>query len=87
MKCPSRGSATKPRRKTNPADAGLIDRVLILETKGRQFNDADFKAKEKFVKDVFLKRNPHFRYRCFVDDDDNDFNRHLADVAKEIQLL
>lgn len=79
--------ATKPRRKTNPADAGLIDRVLILETKGRQFNDADFKAKEKFVKDVFLKRNPHFRYRCFVDDDDNDFNHHLADVAKEIQLL
>ena len=37
--------------------------------------------------DVFLKHNPHFQYRCFVDDDDNDFSRHLEDVKKEIQIL
>jgi hypothetical protein len=30
------------------------------------------KAKEKFVKEVFLKHNPHFRYRCFVDEDDTE---------------
>ncbi|MBW6484591.1 MAG: DEAD/DEAH box helicase family protein [Syntrophobacterales bacterium] len=69
------------------ADAGRIDRVLILETKGKKFYDADFKAKEKFVNDVFLKHNPHFRYRCFVDDDDNNFSRHLEDVKKEIWNL
>lgn len=68
-------------------DAGQIDRVLILETKGKKFYDADFKAKEKFVKNVFLKHNPHFQYRCFVDDDDNNFSRHLEDVKKEIQNL
>jgi hypothetical protein len=67
--------------------AGTIDRILILETKGRQFYDDDFKAKEKFVKDVFLKHNPHFRYKCFVDEDDNDFSRHFEAVKQEIQSL
>ena len=75
-----RRPADKPRRSKNKDEAGVIDRVLILETKGRQFYDSDFQAKEKFVQDVFVKRNPHFRYRCFVDDDDNDFTRHLEDV-------
>jgi hypothetical protein len=51
------------------------------------FYDADFQAKEKFVKDVFLKHNLHFRYKCFVDNDDNDFSRHLAAVKQEIQRL
>jgi hypothetical protein len=86
-----RDPPAKPyRRKKDYAqdtDAGRINRVLILETKGKKFYDADFKAKEKFVKDVFLKHNPHFQYRCFVDDDDNDFSRHLEDVKKEIQSL
>ena len=67
--------------------AGPIDRVLILETKGKKFYDADFQAKEKFVKDVFLKHNPHFRYKCLVDEDDNDFSRHLETVKQEIQGL
>ena len=66
---------------------GPIDRVLILETKGKKFYDADFQAKEKFVKDVFLKHNPHFRYQCFVDEDDNDFSRHLESVKEEIARL
>ena len=82
-----RSPANKPRRKNNKDQAGAIDRVLILETKGKQFYDADFQAKEKFVQDVFLRSNPHFRYRCFVDEDDNDFTRHLEDVAQEIQKL
>jgi type III restriction enzyme len=72
---------------TQDTEAGQIDRVLILETKGKKFYDADFKSKEKFVKEVFLKHNPHFQYRCFVDDNDNDFSRHLEDVKKEIQTL
>ena len=67
--------------------AGPIDRVLILETKGKKFYDADFQAKEKFVKDVFLKHNPHFRYKCLVDEDDNDFSRHLEVVKQEIESL
>jgi hypothetical protein len=82
-----RNPANKPRRKKNKDEAGTIDRVLILETKGKQFYDADFQAKEKFVQDVFVKRNPHFSYRCYVDQDDNDFTRHLEDVALEIQKL
>ena len=86
-----RTPADKPYRRqkdyaTDPA-AGPIARVLILETKGKKFYDADFQAKEKFVQDVFLKHNPHFRYRCFVDEDDNDFSRHLEDVKKEIAKL
>ena len=86
-----RKPADKPYRKqanyAHDSGAGSIDRVLILETKGKKFYDADFQAKEKFVKDVFLKHNPHFQYRCFVDEDDNDFSRHLEDVKKEIQNL
>ena len=69
------------------AGAGRIERVLILETKGKRFYDADFQAKEKFIKDVFLKHNPHFRYQCFIDDDDNDFSRHLEAVKQEIESL
>lgn len=77
------------RQKDNVPDkgAGQIERVLILETKGKQFYDADFQAKEKFVKEVFLKHNPNFQYRCFVDNDDNDFTRHLDEVKKEIEQL
>lgn len=67
--------------------AGKIDKILILETKGKKFYDDDFKAKEKFVTDVFLKHNPHFRYKCFVDEDDNDFSRHFQAVKQEIQSL
>lgn len=78
---------TKPRRKRNQSEAGIIDRVLILETKGKQFYDADFQAKEKFVRDVFLQRNPHFHYLLLVDEDDNDFTRHLATVVQAIQML
>ena len=86
-----RKPAGKPYRKqaayAPDTAAGAIDRVLILETKGKKFYDPDFQAKEKFVQDVFLKHNPHFRYRCFVDEDDNDFSRHLETVKQEIQSL
>jgi superfamily II DNA or RNA helicase len=66
---------------------GPIARVLILETKGKKFYDADFQAKEKFVQEVFCRHNPHFRYHCFVDNDDNDFHRHLETVKQEIAKL
>jgi len=83
-----RNPANKPRRRDNKDEAGTIDRVLILETKGKQFYDADFQAKEKFVNDVFLKTNPHFRYKCLVDEhEDNDFTHHLEVVAQLIQDL
>ena len=67
--------------------AGPIDRVLIIETKGKKFYDADFKAKEKFIQDVFLKHNPNSRYLPLVDEDDNDFSRHLETVKQEITRL
>lgn len=54
-----------------------IDKVLIIETKGKPYYDDDFKAKEQFIQSEFLQRNKHFRYHCFVDDDKNDFRVHL----------
>ena len=37
---------------------GEITKILILETKARTYYNDEFKRKEKFVKDVFLKHNP-----------------------------
>lgn len=54
-----------------------IDKVLIIETKGKPYYDDEFKAKEQFIQSEFLQRNRHFRYHCFVDDDKNDFGVHL----------
>jgi len=39
------------------------------------------------VKDVFLKHTPHFLYRWFRDEDNNDFLRHLETVKEEIARL
>lgn len=55
-----------------------IEKALIIETKGQLYYNAEFRAKEKFVKHEFLKYNPHLRYHCFVDKGDNDFTQHLA---------
>lgn len=60
-----------------------IEKAIIIETKGKPYYNDEFRAKEKFVKDVFLKHNDHFRYHCFVDDGENDFTKHL-DTFKQI---
>ncbi len=60
-----------------------IEKVIIIETKGKPYYNDEFKAKEKFIKDEFLHHNPHFSYHCFVDDGDNNFRIHL-DTFKQI---
>ncbi|MGD0077145.1 MAG: DEAD/DEAH box helicase family protein [Sedimentisphaerales bacterium] len=67
----------KEKKKYSKKDNAVIEKVLIVETKGKPYYDDEFKAKEKFVKEDFLKHNPHFTYHCFVDDGDNDFTKHL----------
>ncbi|MDZ7821536.1 MAG: DEAD/DEAH box helicase family protein [Candidatus Marinimicrobia bacterium] len=54
-----------------------IEKAIIIETKGKPYYNDEFRAKEKFVKDEFLKHNNHFSYHCFVDDGENDFTKHL----------
>ena len=58
---------------------GEIIKVLILETKARTFYNDEFKRKEKFVKEIFIKQNPHIRYEKFIDEyGKNDFQKHLT---------
>ncbi len=60
-----------------------IIKVLILETKARTFYNEEFKNKEKFVKETFLKHNPHIHYERFIDEDGkNDFTKHLSELRK-----
>ena len=64
-----------------------IFKVLILETKGKSFYDDEFKRKEKFMKDVFTKHNPNFKYECFVDEGKNDFTKHTEKLREMLSLL
>ncbi len=67
---------------------GAIEKILIIETKGKIYYDDDFKAKEKFVVEEFTKHNPQFSYRCFVDEqENNDFVKHLSEVKNLIKGL
>lgn len=54
-----------------------IKKAIIIETKGRPYYNDEFRAKEKFVKEEFIKYNNHFSYYCFVDDGKNDFSKHI----------
>lgn len=63
-----------------------IEKILILETKGQPYYNDEFKSKEKFVNEEFLKHNKHFKYYCFVDEGKNDFRKHLTkfkEILKE----
>ena len=63
-----------------------ITKVLILETKARTYYNDEFKRKEKFVKDVFLKHNPQVRYERFIDEDGkNDFKKHLEALKQLLE--
>ncbi len=63
----------------------IIDKVFIVETKGKPYYNDEFKAKEKFVNDEFLRHNEHFEYRCFLDDGKNDFTKHLGRFKKLLE--
>lgn len=70
------------KRKSN-----IIEKILIVETKGKSFYDDEFIRKEKFVKDVFTKHNPNFSFICFVDEGKNDFSIHKEKFIKMVKSL
>ncbi len=77
-----------PGKYKNKTDKGEIEKVLIIETKGSTFYNDEFKRKEKFVKEVFMKHNPNFEYVCYIDEKGkNDFSKHLKDLKKLIEKL
>lgn len=55
-------------------EKGEIEKVLILETKGGTYYNDEFKDKEKFVEEVFLKHNQNFAYKCLIDNGKNYFD-------------
>ena len=67
--------------------AGKIARVLIIETKGAVFQDeAEFRAKESFVRSVFCAQNPNFAYARFTEErGGGDFGPHLDALAQKIR--
>lgn len=73
----------KDGKKYKKNDIIVIEKVIIIETKAQPYYNDEFKAKEKFVKDEFLKHNKNFSYYCFVDEEKNDFAKHL-DTFKKI---
>jgi len=64
-----------------------ISKVLILETKGKSYYDDEFRRKEKFIKEIFIKYNSNFRYECFVDEGKNDFEKHMGRLREMLILL
>ena len=72
------------RRGKKPAP---IERVLIIETKGKAFYGADFRAREEFVKNAFSRYNPNFRHvLCLDEDGKNEFGaQHLAALERHVK--
>jgi len=66
---------------------GTIEKVLLIETKGKPYYTPEFQQKEQFVKTTFKKYNPNFEYLCFVDEGKNDFSKHLAELKKIIKAF
>jgi superfamily II DNA or RNA helicase len=66
---------------------GSIEKVLMIETKGRPFYTPEFQQKEQFVKTTFKQYNPNFEYVCFIDEGKNDFSKHLTELKKIINAL
>jgi len=66
---------------------GNIEKVLMIETKGKPFYTEEFQQKEQFVKTTFKLYNPNFEYVCFIDEGGNDFRKHLSELKKIINAL
>lgn len=64
-----------------------IEKILILETKDKIYYDVNFKAKEKFIKDEFLKYNKHFKYKCFVGEGSNDFQKYIDEFKNILKVF
>ena len=63
-----------------------INKILIIETKGKTYYE-EFKVKEKFIKEQFIPNNQNFAFKCFTEEGDNNFSKHLDDFKKEIKKL
>ena len=64
------------------APVAPVAKVLIIETKGGIYDNEDFHAKEKFVRDVFLPHNPNFSYLCFRQE--KDFQVQLVQLREAV---
>jgi len=63
-----------------------IEKILMVETKGKIYYDEEFKQKEQFVKNDFKKHNPNFSYIPFVDNDgDNNFTNFIGEFKNIIK--
>jgi len=72
----------------NKNKKGEIEKILIVETKGEPFYNEEFRQKENFVKQDFLKYNPNFKYIPFVDKKGkNDFSQFINRLKEEIKTL
>ena len=72
----------------NKNKKGEIEKILIVETKGEPFYNEEFRQKENFVKQDFLKYNPNFKYIPFVDKKEkNDFSQFINRLKEEIKTL
>ena len=68
--------------------AKVIDKILIIETKGKIYYTDEFRAKEAFVKNEFIKHNPNFKYVNYVDEEaKNDFSQFISDLKERIKIL
>jgi len=69
----------------NKNKKGEIEKILIVETKGKLYYNEEFRQKESFVKQDFIKYNPNFSYECFVDETGkNDFINELKTKIKTL---
>ena len=75
----------KDSKKYNRGETIPIEKVIIIETKGKPYYNDEFKAKERFVREEFLKHNKHFNYHCFVDDGENDFTKHIETLKQLLE--
>ena len=71
---------------TPDSAAGAIEKILIVETKAALYYNDNFRDKEKFVKENFLRYNPHICYHCVVDESGkNDFSVHLGNFRRTVR--
>ena len=72
----------------NKKNKKKIKKILIIETKGKPYYDEEFRQKENFVKQEFIKYNPNFIYETFVDKKGkNDFNIFINELKNKIKAL
>jgi len=76
------------RKYQSKKNKGKIGKILIIETKGKLYYNEEFRQKEAFVKNEFVKYNPNFKYECFVDKQGkNDFSEFINELKNKIKTL